>query len=464
MKALLRAAAAVSCLLATSPALADILIDNVNGVTVGDNGEIVNFSAVLIGDDGRIEQVFDRRDKKPGKVDYRLDGKGRVMIPGLIDSNAHVMELGFARLKAKAGFTNDPQGDPRPEDRDLAFAEAQSLLLASGFTTVTDMGTTIADWQSYRRAGDAGALRIRLVTYADSVADMTLIGGPGPGPWLYADRLKMNGVTLTLDGPLETREAWLKAPYTNDSKNSGQPRLNAIQLRNLISRGAIDNFQVAITANGDAAASAALDALDEVGETYTGDRRWRIEALGLLNEADIARMARHKASASVQPLQFAAHRAVADTLLGADRTKDLHRWRTISAQGTPLAFGSGTRAEAPRPFAVMAMAISRQVSDDFASDWQTQEALTRQDAFKAFTSDAAHAMFADGRLGRIARGYRADFLLIDRDPMLAGPQELRDTRVLQSWIGGTLVYDAESGREQSAPARPASSAPATEGR
>lgn len=448
MKLISRAAATALCLLAANPAVADILIDNVNGVTVADNGEIVNFSAVLIGDDGRIEQVFDRRDKKPGKVDYRLDGKGRVMIPGLIDSNANVMELGLARLKAKAGFTNDPQGDPRPEDRDLAFAEAQKLLLASGITTVTDIGTTIADWQSYRRAGDAGALRIRVVTYADSVADMTLIGGPGPTPWLYQDRLKMNGVALTLDGPLETREAWLKSPYASDPKNTGKPRLNAIQLRNLLSRGAIDNFQVSITANGDAAAVAALDALDEVGDTYTGDRRWRLEGLGLVSEADIARITQHNAIASLQPMQFSAHRPAADAMLGSERVKDLHRWRTLaplagSDESSRLTFGSGTRAEAPRPFAAMALAITRQVDDGFAGDWQSQETLNRQDAFKAFTSGAAHAMFADGKLGRIAKGYRADFLLIDRDPMLASPQELRETRVLQSWIGGVLAYDAE---------------------
>ena len=166
MKTLSRAAAVAFCLTLASPAAADILIDNVTGMTVDEDGEIENFSAVLIGNDGRIEQVFDRRDKKPGKVDYRLDGKGRVMIPGIVDAHAHVMELGFARLRAKAGLASAPQGDPRPEDRDMAFAEAQTALLASGVTTVTDMGIKIADWQTYRRAGDLGSLRVRVVAYA----------------------------------------------------------------------------------------------------------------------------------------------------------------------------------------------------------------------------------------------------------------------------------------------------------
>ena len=443
VKSLSGAVAAAVCLFVASPAAADILVDNVTGITVGDDGEIENFGAVLIGDDGRIEQVFDRRDKKPGKVDYRLDGKGRVMIPGIVDAHAHVMELGFARLRAKAGLTSTPQGDPRPEDRDLAFAEAQSVLLASGVTTVTDMGIKIADWQTYRRAGDLGSLRVRVVAYADNTADMILIGGPGPTPWLYQDHLKFNGLSLVLDGVLETRDAWLNSPYADSPKASGSARLTSIQLRNLMSRGAIDNFQVAVTAHGDAATSAVLDAVDELAETYKGDRRWRVEALSLLSEADIARMAKNGVIASVQPTQFARDRSIADTLLGPDRMRELHRWRTIVDQGGQLAFGSGANSEPPRPFAAMAMAITRQTADDFSGSWQPQEALTRQDAFKAFTTGAAHAIFADGRLGRIARGYRADFLLIDRDPLLASPDELRDTRVLQSWIGGQMVYEAK---------------------
>ena len=56
------------------------------------------------------------------------------------------------------------------------------------------MGTTIEDWQAYRRAADSGRLRLRIVAYAKGIDDMALIGGPGPSPWLYDDRLKLNGV------------------------------------------------------------------------------------------------------------------------------------------------------------------------------------------------------------------------------------------------------------------------------
>ncbi len=59
------------------------------------------------------------------------------------------------------------------------------------------------------------------MSYAGSVEDMLLIGGPGPTPWLYDDRLRLNGIKLYLDGALGSRGAWLKAPLC---RRSGQQR------------------------------------------------------------------------------------------------------------------------------------------------------------------------------------------------------------------------------------------------
>ena len=81
-----------------APALADTLVDNVDGVTLDATGGVDHFTGLLVGDDGRIVQVLHRGDKRPGKVDYLVDGQGRFLMPGLIDSHAHVMSIGFAAL------------------------------------------------------------------------------------------------------------------------------------------------------------------------------------------------------------------------------------------------------------------------------------------------------------------------------------------------------------------------------
>lgn len=434
-----------------SPAGADVLIDNVNGMTIDEDGRVETFNGLLVGDNGRIEDIYRRRDKRPERVDYKLDGKGRTLIPGLIDSHVHMMQLGINLLVSSEDGEEVDRGKPRPEDRDLAFAKAQQLLLSRGVTALADMGTTIEDWQTYRRAGDLDALHIRIVSYAADIADMELIGGPGPTPWLYDDRLKLNGVSLTLDGRIVDRKARLKAPYADAPGERGTALLTEIQLRNLMSRAAIDNFQVAVNASGDEAVATALSAIEELMLTYTGNRRWRIEGAALIDPADALRIGQHGIIMSMRPEGLPQERSVFEARLGPDRLAGAQAWKLASVNGAVLAFGSGASAKAPEPIAGLASAITREdaLERPFGG-WQPQERLTREAALTAYTTSAAHAIIAEERLGQIAKGFRADFLILDRDPLLATARDLRAIRVLQTWVNGELVYDAEE-RKAEAP-------------
>lgn len=559
-----RAILAALLLSAATPALADVLVDNVEGITLGSDGKVERFAAILIGDDGRIEQVFKRGDKRPAKVDYRLDGKGRVVLPGLIDAHAHVMGIGFGaltldlsetrsladalakirvyaaahpdrpwiigrgwnqelwglgrfptaaeldavvadkpvwleRVDGHAGWANtralaaggvtaatrDPAGGrveraapggkplgvlvdnamelvgkavppPRPEDRDLALAEAQRILLARGVTAVADMGTSIEDWQSYRRAGDSGYLNLRIMSYAAGVEQMALIGGPGPTPWLYDDRLRLGGVKLYLDGALGSRGAALKTPYADSPGNSGLRIINDTQLKNLMSRAALDHFQVAVHAIGDGANAAALDAIEDLALTYKGDRRWRIEHAQVVDPADIARFGKLGVIASMQPIHQTSDRLMAEARLGPARLGGAYAWRSLKAGGARLAFGSDAPVELADPFAGLAAAMTRQGPDGQPfGGWQPQERVDFETALSAYTVDAAWAGFAEGRFGRIVKGQHADFILIDRDPTLSSASEVRATRVLQTWVGGRLVHDVDKVAVKPAPAEPA---------
>lgn len=540
-------AALAAAIFSASPALADTLIDNINGMSVARDGTVTRFTGMVIGKDGKIVQLLKRGDTRP-RVDYRVDEKGRAVIPGMIDSDAHLMDLGFAALtldlsdthsladaQAKiaeyakkfpdrpwivgrgwnreawglgryptaadldtvvpdrpvwlisadghAGWANskaltmagvtaatpDPQGgrierlaggkapagvlvdnamalvdaklpEPRPEDRDLAFAKAQGMLIKDGVTAVGDMGTTIQDWQTYRRAGDTGKLMIRIMAYAPTVDDMVLIGGPGPTPWLYDDRLRLNGLHLSLDGALGSRGAWLKAPYTDDPKSTGIRRMDSTQLRNLMSRAALDNFQVAVHAAGDAANAEVLSAIEEMSDTYKGDRRWRIEQAAVVDPADIPRFGKDAVVASMQPAQVTSERTTAEARLGPDRLAGAFAWRSIEATGADLAFGSGAPGEEPNPFTGIATAITREDANGQPfGGWQPQEIVPREEAFAAYTAGGAYAGFADGRFGELKPGERADFLVVDKDPMLASTQELRKMKPAEVWINGRQV-------------------------
>lgn len=539
-------ALAASTLALAAPGLADTLVDNVDGVTIDAEGKVQRFTGLVFDEDGKVAQVLARGEARP-QVDYRLDAKGKVMVPGMIDAHVHVMGIGFGQLtldlsdttsledallkirafaeenpgrpwilgrgwnQEKWGLgrfptaadldamvadrpvwlervdghaawgnslaiqtagvsakTPDPAGGkiirdakgtptgvfvdkaaqlvekdipaPRPEDRDLAFVKAQEVLLGYGVTAVADMGTTLANWNTFRRAGDEGRLQIRIMSYADGFETLETVAGPEPTVWLYDDKLRMGGIKLYLDGALGSRGAVLKAPYHDDPGAKGLPLLSPTQLRNLMSRAAMDNFQTAIHAIGDAANAEVLAAIEELSESYKGDRRWRIEHAQIVDPADLPMLGRHGIIASMQPLHQTSDRLMAEARLGPDRLDGAYPWRSVMSVGGRLAFGSDAPVEPADPWAGMAAAISRtDAKGEPFGGWFPQETVSREAALAGFTSDAAFASFAEGRFGRLVPGERADFLLVDRDPLLASPDEIRQTKVIEVWIGGVKV-------------------------
>jgi hypothetical protein len=534
-------------LLIAAPAHADTLVDNVNGITLDADGKLVRFTGLVIGSDGKVKQLLDRKDKRPERPDFKEDGKGRTLIPGLIDAHGHVMGLGFSlmlldlsdtnsleeaqaairkyaaenpempwiigrgwnqekwglgrfptaadldavvpdravwleRVDGHAGWANtaamtaakvtatskSPEGGriemaagkpsgvfvdaamslvdkakPKPLARDVdrALYLAQQKLLEQGITTIADMGTTIEEWQAYRRAGDKKQLAVRIISYGGDIDNMALIAGGEPTPWLYDDRLRMVGVKLYLDGALGSRGAWLKAPYSDAPGQKGLPLLTPAQLRNKMVRASMDKFQVAIHAIGDAANAEALSAIEDLSRDLPGERRWRIEHAQVIDPADIPRFGQNKVIASMQPVHQTSDRLMAEARLGPERLKGAYAWRSLSAAGARLAFGSDVPVESANPFAGIAAAISRtDAAGQPFGGWRPEEAVNRETALDGFTRTAAFAGFAEDRIGTLMPGMRADFLIVESDPMLAGPDEIRRMVPLETWIGGYRYY------------------------
>ena len=532
-------------------ASAGALVDNVTGVTLDADGRVVRFTGLLLTTDGKVIRLLGAGDKRPERLDWRADMKGRVMLPGFVDSHGHVMDLGFrlleldlsgthslaeaqARIRAYAAANPDrkwllgggwnqedwglgrfptaaeldaavgdrpvaltrvdshavwmnsaamkaagvtaatkapaggriehgpggqPSGiftdaarqmvmaaapQPRAADRDGAFVAAQEQLLAKGIPATDDMRTTLADWLTFRRAGDRGALRLRLESYADSIETANLTAGAGPSPWLYNDRLRLVGVKIFADGALGSRGAWLKAPYADAPGERGQGFWTDDQLRNLMSRAAMDHFQIAVHAIGDRANAEVLAAMSDLSETYGGDRRWRIEHAQVIDPADLRLLKGHGIVAAMQPIHQVSDRTMAEARLGPARLAGAYAWASVQGAGATLAFGSDYPNDDFSPFHGWAAAVTRaDTAGNPPGGWQPQERLTREAAWRAYTIDAAWAGFAEDRFGRLAPGQRADFIIVDRDPLQASPAELRDSKVIETWVGGEKVWEAK---------------------
>jgi predicted amidohydrolase YtcJ len=332
--------------------------------------------------------------------------------------------------------------DTLPRVREQAFARAQEIMLSNGLTTAADMGTSPEDWLVMRRAGDDYRLRVRILSYAGGIEAMMAIGGTKPSPWLYGDRLKLVGVKLYSDGALGSRGAWLKQPYKDKPGERGLGFLSDTELMNLMSRAAMDNFQVAVHAIGDAANRQLLDAIDELSNTYKGDRRWRIEHAQIVDPADLPRFGRHGTIASMQPVHQASDWRMAEARMGMERLGGSYAWKSMLANGAPLAFGSDFPVELPNPFHGLAVAVSRQDAEGRPpGGWMPEQRLSLEQALHAFTIGAAYAGFAEDRIGSLEKGRYADFVLIDRD-IFAGAtaQQIRETKVIETWVGGARAW------------------------
>jgi hypothetical protein len=411
-----------------SAALADTLLENINGVTLDTAGKTVTFNGLVFDADGTIVQILRSGEKRPKKIDTRYDGGGRYVMPGIIDSHVSLMKIGYTAMTGG----RDGLPAPRPEDRDVALQKAQRLLAAQGITAVADMGTSIEDWQTYRRAGDKNTLYIRVMSYARSVEDMVLIGGPGPTPWLYKDKLRFNGVFLKQNASASS----MAAPNSPE----------ATQLRNLMSRAAIDTFQIAAVSSDKVALDNVLDAITELKQTYQGERRWRLEALKAIDSAQTGRAAEDKA---IVTFRFGA---LEQDITNAGPTAALVQpWQSVLQAGIKPVYGSGAQNTPPTPFADLAVAMTREnASAQPTGGWYPQERLAREAALSAFTANGAFAGYAEGRFGRLIKGEKADFIMVDRDPMLASASELRAMRVIETWVGGTRIYVAGAEAKQQA--------------
>jgi hypothetical protein len=532
---------------AVSPAFADGLVENVNGITLDQNGKVIRFNAMLVGRDGKVTELLTKKDTLPKILDFRLDGRGATLLPGLIDAHGHVMGLGFQlltldlsntnslseaqaaikayaakyperrwiigrgwnqekwglgrfptaqdldiavsdrpvwleRVDGHAGWANSramdiagvntasksppggrielingkPSGifidaaadlvgkfvpTPKPLERDIALGEAQKKLHSLGITAIADMGTSMDDWQSYRRAGDAGWLTVRIFAYAGGIDNMVAIAGPRPSPWLYNDKLRLGGVKLYLDGALGSRGAWLKKPYADAAGQTGLQFLASAEIRNLMVRASMDGFQTAIHAIGDAANAEVISAIEELSETYKGDQRWRIEHVQIVDPVDLQKLGKHGIISSMQPVHQTSDRLMAEARLGPERLNGAYAWQSIARAGGKLAFGSDVPVESADPFAGLATAMTREDAEGQPfGGWRPEDRVSREQALAGFTTGAAYAAFAEGKFGSLTPGHYADFILIDVDPLLASPRELRNAVVQETWVGGRPVY------------------------
>ncbi len=341
---------------------------------------------------------------------------------------------------------------------------AQDLLFSHGITGWQDAAVGAIHGQSpifevYLDAARSGDLKARVVGAlwwdrargADQIPELVERRAVG-----QVGRFRATTVKIMQDGVAENFTAAMTEPYLDGcgcpTGNSGISFVDPAALREHVTALDAAGFQVHFHALGDRAVREALDAL-EAARAANGpnDNRHHLAHLQVVHPDDIARFAALDATANIQPL-WAAHEPQMDELtipfLGEPRASWQYPFGDLVVAGARLAGGSDWPVSSPDPLAGMHVAVNRVAPG--AHDGTTREPLyphnriTLAQAMTAYTAGTARVNHHDDVTGHLRPGHHADLVVLDRNPFERPTDEIAETRVVRTYLGGELVFHADA--------------------
>jgi predicted amidohydrolase YtcJ len=331
---------------------------------------------------------------------------------------------------------------PRAVPPETTALDAQEACLRVGLTGVHDMGVSDFEIDAYRRLADAGKLKIRLyLALSDHAGIEEILASRKPE---RGERITVRAVKLYQDGSMGSRGALLLEPYSDKPLNDkGEPNIglrvgDSGHLRTVAAAAARNGWQLCVHAIGDRANREVLDAFEAAGAK---DARFRIEHAQCLSPADIPRFAKLGVIASMQPTHCTSDMRWAEERVGKDRVKGCYAWRSLLQAGARLAGGSDFPVESENPLLGFIAAVTRQdLQGKPEGGWQPDQRLTREEALRLMTLDAAYAGFEENVRGALSPGKYADFVILSGDLMKVPDADLRKLHVLRTVIAGETVY------------------------
>lgn len=551
MKSLSSAVKAALFLATLSPAIAiakTTLITNIQGYTI--NGQnLESFSAIAFTDD-KIDKIYSAKDALPSSNKITIiDGEGKTLIPGLIDSHGHILSYGLSLLRADlvntiseqdainktldyaknntgltwiqgrgwnqtqwpsnafptaesldkhfpeqpvwlervdghagwanstamamAGITKDtvsPDGGEIIKDKngmptgvfidnamDLinksiapltvkeqkqVLVKAMDSLASFGLTSVHDAGIDTDNLNAFKALSQENAMSIRVnaMLYLPSPNwEQTLASGQYRSK---DDMFTFNSVKIQADGALGSRGAALIEDYSDHAGHKGLLLNTPKEFENLVDTSMRLGFQVNSHAIGDHANKLVLDTYEKyIKATKTGALRHRVEHAQVLRIEDIPRFAELDVIAAMQATHATSDKNMAQDRLGPDRILGAYAWRKLLDANAVIAAGSDFPVESPNPFFGLHASITRQDHKNSPQGgWFADEKMTPLESFKSFTLDAAYSGHQENIIGSLAKGKKADFILLDKNLFTIPEQDIWTIKVDKTWVNGKLVY------------------------
>ena len=336
------------------------------------------------------------------------------------------------------------------DNSDLKAIElAVNACLENGITSFHDAGTSAKAIEVLRESIDKNLLKVRIYAMLTS-RDTTLLNTwykKGPEIGSADDFLTIRSIKINADGALGSRGAWLIDHYSDRPGHHGMPTQSMEYVYKVAKNGILSGFQVNSHAIGDRANREILNQYEIVFNEFPNlarDHRWRIEHAQHINPVDIPRFGSLKVIASIQGIHMSSDRPWAIDRLGEKRIiEGAYVWRDLINNGAILINGSDVPVEPINPIASFYASSTRKTLKGFPEGgFEAYQKMTRLEALKSYTINAAYGAFEENKKGSIEIGKFADFTVFSQNLITIPDDKILDTKVLYTIVNGKIEYRA----------------------
>ncbi|MBI4551358.1 MAG: amidohydrolase, partial [Candidatus Latescibacteria bacterium] len=361
------------------------------------------------------------------------------------DGNPTGIFVDRAQGLIRSAFDKLPK--PTPEQQRAESMKTLELAiqecLQKGITSFDDAGTGIETINLYKEYAQQGKLNMRLYVMLSGLDTMRRFGKPQVG--LYNNFLTVRAVKLVADGALGSRGAALLEPYSDDPGNSGFFTTPPDTVLAAARYGLANGFQVCVHAIGDRGNRMMLDMFEKAMKEFpqVKDTRFRDEHTQILDEQDIPRFVQLGVIASMQGIHATSDRPWAINRLSPARTAEgAYVWQKLLKSGAKIINGTDAPVEDVDPIKSFYASVTREdESGNPAGGFDPDQRMSREEALRSYTLDAAYGSFEENMKGAIEPGKLADFTVLSKDIMTVPEDDILKAEVMYTIVDGRVRYE-----------------------
>ncbi|MBQ4436385.1 MAG: amidohydrolase [Lachnospiraceae bacterium] len=369
------------------------------------------------------------KPKVEGTVEFREDGE----------------PTGVLRDAAAADITAlVPDPLATMEGKKKALEAACYQLNANGLTGVhpiRGVHVNLPEYTDvYQNLADEGRLTVRVFLGFDELPGCAIRTGLGD------EMVKYGFYKMYVDGNMGGRTALLTAPYEDDPTTCGVPNYTQEELNKKVKTAYELGLQQGAHVIGDKAAEMLTTAIEEALKDHpaTDPRMFRMIHMSLLNPDVVERVSKLPVVIDIQPMFVSTNVHWSESRVGHERSAYHYCWRKLLDNGMILTAGSDSPCESFYPMHGVYAITTRKGMDGYPDGgWFPEERVTVWEAMCMYTRNAAYVSYEEDIKGTIEDGKLADFVIMDRDVFKTVPDEIKDIKVVKTFLGGKEVYSAQ---------------------